>query len=339
MFKGLLTVDGTIDTQQFWPNGRSDADTVKVALNPNPFHFTPDPKTTKARPTNVFTGAQVLSRGKPTAAIKKGVITIRLQGIDATELHFQANLSTKGHTGKIIDNGTRFRQFFGETAAIALRGLLARAGKGVIPCRVVTTVDHPNDVFDMFGRFIGNIQVQIGGQWVDANLWLAENGWAFPTFYNSMTPTEISDVLTRTNAARQKGLGIWPHFIQHVAQLNQGMTERAVGTPPTPKADIGPVLMPKIFRRLVKFSVSQQNQIFNGDFRSYLGTQSDPVIDRQVFLKNPDQKPPGTKTPDANLESRFSPQEILLKDPGDMVFFEKPSTLLDATGKKRILKF
>ena len=38
------------------------------------------------------------------------------------------------------------------------------------------------------------------------------------------------------------------------------------------------------------------------------------------------------------LESRFSPQEVLLKDPGDMVFFEKPSTLVDKAGT-RILKF
>ena len=337
MFKGLLTVDGTIDTQQFWPNGRSDADTVKVAVKADSFTFTPDPKTTPARQTNVFAGAQVMSRGQPTPAIKNGTITIRLQGVDATELHYQADLSTKSHNGPIKDNGTRFRQFFGETAAIALHGLFARVGKGVIPCKVVTMVDHPNDVFDMFGRFIGNIHVQIGGKTVDANLWLAENGWVFPTFYNSMSPTEISDVLTRTTAARKKKLGIWPHAIQHVGQFNMGLTERPVGTKPTPKADIGSVLMPKIFRRLVKFSVSQENQIFSKDFRSYLGTQSDPVVDRTAFLKNPN-KAPSKSSPDANLESRFSPQEVLLKDPGDMVFFEKPSTLVDKAGT-RILKF
>ena len=70
MFKGLLTVDGTIDTQQFWPNGRSDADTVKVSVHANSFQFTPDPKTTKAKVTKVFTGAQIESRGKPTPAMR-----------------------------------------------------------------------------------------------------------------------------------------------------------------------------------------------------------------------------------------------------------------------------
>ena len=75
MFKGLLTVDGTIDTQQFWPNGRSDADTVKVAVKADSFTFTPDPKTTPARQTNVFAGAQVMSRGQPTPAIKNGTST------------------------------------------------------------------------------------------------------------------------------------------------------------------------------------------------------------------------------------------------------------------------
>ena len=150
MFKGLLTVDGTIDTTQFWPSGRSDADTVKVAVNAGSFQFTPDPKTTKASLTKVFTGANVLSRGKPTPAIKNGTITIRLQGIDATELHFQSNLPTKNHPTPIKDNGTRFRQPFGETAAIALGGLLARAGKGIVRCKVITTVDRPNDVYDPF---------------------------------------------------------------------------------------------------------------------------------------------------------------------------------------------
>jgi endonuclease YncB( thermonuclease family) len=334
MFKGRLTVDGTIDKTQFWPSGRSDADTVKVAVNANSFQFTPDPATTQPRPTTVFATALVKGRGPPAPAIKNSAITIRLQGIDATELHFSANLPTKGKPGSIKDNGTRYRQFFGETAAIALHGLLVQAGKGTIRCQVVSTVDHPNDVFDMFGRFIGNIVVQIGGRAVDANLWLAENGWAFPTFYNSMTPTEISDVKTRTDAARAAGRGIWPHVIQHVAQLNRGMTERKVGTKPTPAMDVGPVLMPKIFRRLVKFSVSQENQLFAQDFRSFLANQTDPVVSRAGFLANPDQKAPPAGSPDGNLASRFSATEVLQPDPSDMVFFEQDSTLVDKNGKK-----
>ena len=337
MATGMLTVTGTLDTSQFWPTARSDADTVKVGVTAASFTFTPDPSKQKAQLTKAFQGAQVQGKGK-TAAIKNGVITIRLQGIDATELHYRASLPSKGAANKLVNNGTDFRQFFGETATVKLHDQIAKAGRSPVACTVVTRVDHPNDVFDTFGRFIGNVFVKIGGKDADMNLWLAENGWAFPTFYNSMSKQEINDVLTRSNAARKKGLGIWPQLMEHVGQLNLGMIERRKVTTFDPKKDVGPVLMPKIFRRLVRFTVSQQNHLFTGDFRSFLGQQTDPFLLLTDFLKNPKVKAPGKSTPNGNLQSRFSPQEVFQDLPGDLVFFEQPSTLVDAKGKK-ITKF
>src|SRR5450631_1778231 len=175
MATGMLTVTGTLDTSQFWPAGRSDADTVKVSVTANSFSFTPDPKKQKAQVTKVFQGAQVQGKGK-TAAIKNSSITIRLQGIDATELHYAATLPKHGAKAPFVDNGKFFRQFFGETATVKLHDLIAKAGRSPLNCTVLTRVDHPNDVFDTFGRFIGNVVVKIGGKDVDANLWLAENG-------------------------------------------------------------------------------------------------------------------------------------------------------------------
>ena len=47
-------------------------------------------------------------------------------------------------------------------------------------CRVVTGVSKPNDVFDTYGRFIGDIIVTgKNGKDVDLNLWMAQKGWAF----------------------------------------------------------------------------------------------------------------------------------------------------------------
>ena len=333
MATGMLTVTGKLDTSQFWPTGRSDADTVKVAVSATSFTFTPDPKKQKAKATTVFQGAQVQGKGK-TPAIKNGSITIRLQGIDATELHYAATLPKHGAKAPFKNNGTFFRQFFGETATTKLHDLMAKAGRSPVDCKVVTRVDRPNDVFDTFGRFIGNVVVSIGGKDVDANLWLAENGWAFPTFYNSMSAKEISDVLTRCNAARRAKKGIWPRLMSHVGQLNLGMTERKNVKTFDPKKDVGPDMMPKIFRRLVRFTVSQENNLFTGDFRSFLGSQSDPFMLLKDFLKNPAAKAPGKSTPNGNLESRFSPQEVFQDLPGDLVFFEQPSTLIDGKGNK-----
>ena len=39
MAKGLLEVDATLDTRQFWPDGGSDADTTKVVVQPKSFRF------------------------------------------------------------------------------------------------------------------------------------------------------------------------------------------------------------------------------------------------------------------------------------------------------------
>ena len=88
--KGLLRVTGTMDITQFWPDSESDADTVKVRVEK--IEFSPDrvahlPFAT----THVFDNALVKgAQGPPKPPIKNGRLTIRLQGIDATELRRRA---------------------------------------------------------------------------------------------------------------------------------------------------------------------------------------------------------------------------------------------------------
>ena len=328
MAKGELRVSGKMVLGQFWPTGLSDADTVTVQLTANSFTFSPDPANKPFRTTKAFDNATV--KGTTTRpAIRKNNITIRLQGIDATELHYAATLHGTG----LQDNGKRFRQFFGETATEKLHDFTAQLGTGPIPCEVVSAVDHPNDVFDTFGRFVGDVLITIKGKKVDLNHWLVENGWAFQTYYNSMSPDEIKIIQKLSEAARKAKRGIWPHLIQHVGQLNPGMVFRLKGKP-NDKADIGPVLMPKIFRRQVRFVISQLNHLpaGSGDFRSFLGAQTDPFVTLKAFLKNPKVKAPGKTSPNANLKSLFNAQEVFASMPGDLVFFEKPSTLVDSSG-------
>jgi endonuclease YncB( thermonuclease family) len=77
-------------------------------------------------------------------------------------------------------------------------------------CRVVTEVEKPNDLFDTYGRFIGDIIISDkNGKDVDINLWMAQKGWAFPTFYTSMSEEEINKFQTAAAAAQKKKLGIW----------------------------------------------------------------------------------------------------------------------------------
>ncbi|MDQ6700361.1 MAG: thermonuclease family protein [Acidobacteriota bacterium] len=170
---------------------------------------------------------------------------------------------------------------------------------------------------------------------IDLNHWLVENGWAFPTYYNSMSVDEIKAIQKLSEAARKAKRGIWPHMIHHVSQLNLGMLFRPKGKP-NDKSDVGPVLMPKIFRRQVRFVISQLNHLpaGAGDFRSFLGAQPDPFVTLSAFFKNPKIKAPGKNSPNRNLTSVVNAQEVFAPMPGDLVFFEMPSTLVDNNGKK-----
>ena len=92
---GMLEVAGSIDVKQFWPDGRSDADTTKVLVNVGggAIQFRKN-AATPFQVTHVFENALV--KGRTTKApIKNGQLTIRLQGIDATELHYQPSALSK----------------------------------------------------------------------------------------------------------------------------------------------------------------------------------------------------------------------------------------------------
>src|SRR4029077_14423031 len=135
MPKGLLEVSGTIDLAQFWPTGESDADTVKVLLSgPNAFRFTLHPGA-PSKVTHAFEGATVKGKVSKPAIDKEGRVTIRLQGIDAPELHYRPTAPTlngkkptPAKRAKFPAANGNFRQKLGETAAIALGEFLAKAG-------------------------------------------------------------------------------------------------------------------------------------------------------------------------------------------------------------------
>ncbi|MBH0207001.1 MAG: hypothetical protein A4C66_11110 [Nitrospira sp. HN-bin3] len=86
---GKLMIDGTVDLSQFWPIGESDADTTKIVLTVLPGAVQYQPPDGIPRPTTKFDEACVKSFGKLKPVIKDGKITLRLQGLDAPELHYQ----------------------------------------------------------------------------------------------------------------------------------------------------------------------------------------------------------------------------------------------------------
>src|SRR5215475_9122766 len=132
---GLLEVSGTLDLTQFWPAGESDADTAKVHLSgANAFRFREHPGDA-FKITHAFDGAQVHGKGVKDAIDKQGRITIRLQAIDAPELHYRPvapTLDKKKPTDKqrkaFNAANANFRQHYGETAAVELFTFLSSVG-------------------------------------------------------------------------------------------------------------------------------------------------------------------------------------------------------------------
>ena len=200
--------------------------------------------------THAFENALVKGGLSKPPIDKKNRINIRLQGVDAPELHFRPTMPTLNKKKPPRRSTTNSRRpmvisasISAKSAAVALHGFLSKAGSGAIACTVRTAVDDPSDVFDTYGRFIGNIFVHVGGQEQDANLWLAANGWAFPTFYVTMSPQEIDDVVTRTETARKKKLGIWKTASADLKPFDASLKFRSKGAP-DPAGDVGPVIMP-----------------------------------------------------------------------------------------------
>src|SRR4029453_12454208 len=223
---GLLEILGTIDLQQFWPAGLSDADTskVKVTVGTNSFRFRKTPADGFVV-THVFDDAVVKGKVSKPAIDKESRVTVRLQGIDAPELPYRpsAELKKTVRTAEqqrlYLDWNLEYRQRLAETATVELREFLQRGDQDPLPCVVRTAVDEPGDAFDTYGRLVGDIYVTIAGAETDVNLWLVEQGWAFPAFYNSMSNEEIDRFYAagRDAAKDKRGVG--------------GIYEKTIGRP------------------------------------------------------------------------------------------------------------
>jgi endonuclease YncB( thermonuclease family) len=332
--KGLLEVSGTIDLAQFWPSGESDADTVKVMLSgPNAFRFTPHPGAA-SKVTHAFEGATVKGKVSKPAIDNKNRVTIRLQGIDAPELHYRPTAPTlngKKPTPQQRANfntaNANFRQKFGETSTVGLGKFLAKAGKSPIKCVVRTAVDEPNEVFDTFGRLVGDIFMTVGGREQNANHWLCQHGWAFPTFYSSMTKQEITDLTALSASARKAKMGIWKRATSDVSAFDRALVFRKNGTP-HPASDHGPVFLPKLFRRRSTFGIALAAKMTRGPFKSYLIAEPDACFDTAQFLS----QGVAAATP-RRLDEFVSLASKFTVGPADLVFQENSSHVVGKNGK------
>jgi endonuclease YncB( thermonuclease family) len=329
---GLLRIRGKIDLRQFWPEGESDADTtkIKVIVGANSFAHAADGKTFKT--THAFDTAFAKGTSRKKLIDAQGRVTVRLQGIDAPELHFQAGALKADAPGVTPEkraaynaaNRRKRRQYQAETATVALGQKLSQFGAGMIDCEMLSLVDHPYEVVDTYGRFIGNIKVGKAFA-TDINIWLAEQGWAYPTFYSSMESEEIDAFLAAMKVAGRKN--VWRYYATDTKVFDPNLVERKPPTVAEPSKDKGPVLMPKLFRRQVAHRMETQADIFNGAFKAFLEKRPDTCYDLKDFLAN------GVHSAKPRRLDQFMDGARFTVKPHEIVFGEKPSTVVDENGK------
>ncbi|MCK1384032.1 thermonuclease family protein [Bradyrhizobium sp. 21] len=337
---GLLEVEGTIEVGQFWPEGRSDADTTKVVVNiaPDAIRFRKN-DSSPFQPTHVFDNAKVKGRTN-TAPIKNGKLTIRLQGIDAPELHYQPSPLSPAEKKGLTEPKRQayhevthpYRQLLGATSSKALHDFLAGLGEATLACRVFTHVDAPNEVFDTYGRLVGDIEVTIGGRKIDVNHWLVEQGFAYPTFYSSMNDDEIKALLALAKSARTKKLPVWKHLARTIGAFDFALREPKTNETDVLATDKGPVILPKLYRRYTNWSARKKAKVTSQTFQKFLdegsGGKPDTCYAIDDFLANGVH----SATP-RNFAEFVEGGKTIKFQPEGLVFGEAPSRLVGADGK------
>lgn len=328
---GLLAIHGTLDIRQFWPTGDSDADTLEI-LNPS-FGFASDnsegtisllpAENWKYRTPNGEL-APIVTKGTNKLGAKINKVRVRLQGIDAPELHYQP---------KVV-GGKRFRQFLAESSALALHDKLrvfASPGQFMLPCVAKSHVSDPKEAFDIYGRLVGNVSVQSYGFSLDLNYWLLENGWAFASLYNSMSLTEMEIVREASAHAMTNRLGIFQeteYASNRITEFGQDVFRKL--TLPNLYDDSGPVMNPKFYRRQATHFVKEQNKPTGKTFieslasdKNYKGLPFHLFQNMSPQDRNDIKK---LKRACVNIGSMISP-DGLLPDAREVIFVESPSAI------------
>ena len=338
MASGLLEVRGSIELDQFWPAGTSDADTTKilVRVGRDSFRFSKG-EDHPLRTTHAFEDAVVIGkRGRRPAVRDGGVIVVRLQGIDAPELHYRPASARRPkdrnarQSELYFEWNYEYRQPLAESATIALRGMLADAGANPAPCVVRTVVDNPSQVFDTYGRFVGDVHVTLGAESVSINHWLVATGWALPALYSSMSAEEIEGLLAAAAGPMRDGHGVWKRLGASGARFDWDRRYRGKGaTPADARADTGSILLPKLFRRQSTWAVNRRAEMVEGTFAGYLAARPEGCYLTKDFLEQGVEAAPHRR-----LDEFVATDGTVAIQAGDVVFQEEPSALRGSDGRE-----
>lgn len=325
----LVVIAGSIDTNRFWPRGTADADTIKLDITNGGFYYGAPYSKSKLRKTNIFDSAySLVDKEKKPLISDKGIVDIRLQGVDAPELHYPVQFENSD--AHLI----HYRQYYGKTATVDLLSALGGEEKN-IDCEVWTYVDKPSDLFDAYGRALGYaFTLNSSGDAFDLHIneWLIESGLALPTFYSTMQIEEIEYLAYLAKRAARYKRGVWSNLTTEIRKSQLKLKFNYSDKKYERKEDIGPVMFPKVFRRACKWL----RGIEIGEIK--------PKTSFTTFLKHQPSVNFSYIDDMLNFGPRYAIPIFKLEDviygtgrvgisPLKVVFYEEPSFIYDKRGK------
>lgn len=329
----ILTIDGTIKLAQFWPKGSSDADTTKLVLTVSNESFrVREPGDPAARVTHAYAGASVKASGVDKALIKNNTITVRLQRIDAPELHARPKFilldKKTGEFGSLAGTGFTkdFRQRQRETATLRLAKFLESRGGAEVACTFTTQLEPtegPGAAIDAYGRFVGDIMLST----TNLNLWALEQGLAVVALYNSMHDFEIAESLAAWQKGQRAREGI-ARFYRSTFGRFEPLEFRKAGSRVSNETSAR-FIHPKFFRRQCTWWAYHQAKKYNGSFADFLQRQAEKCFHMDDFLAK------HNKAPKQLLYDKKTDGNGVAWPPEAFIFIEAPATVEQVTAEGR----
>jgi hypothetical protein len=203
----------------------------------------------------------------------------------------------------------------------------------------ITFVDQPNDTFDMFGRYVGNITVYADGFALDINHWLLEHGWAVPGLYNSMTEREINVARALSQAAAADNLGLYKsnYYKEKLIDFEYDLVVRHHVDPESFALydDKGALINPKFFRRQSLYEAKERNRPSGESFRESLVADSNY---RALTYAKFSSLPESSRKDLTKLRPETVPLGSLISQAGalpkadDLVYLEGAADIVTADG-------
>jgi endonuclease YncB( thermonuclease family) len=326
-----LEIAGRIKFDQFWPEGKSDADTTKLLL-------TVDRNSMRVKlagqnnfmSTQAYQDAGILAavdedtgQRKIMPLIKSNTLTIRLQRIDAPELHYRPD--ARGSEGALKGTGLikDYRQHQAETAVVKLAQFLQSFGSSSLNCTFTSELkatEGPGAAIDKYGRFVGDIILPDG---TNLNLWLLEQGLAVVALYDSMLPTEIDESVAAWRRGRSKRTGIARHYSARFTAFDGEVVYRPVGSA-IANETTRKFIHPKFYRRQTSWWAFMQAEIFEGDFGDWLTEKNEHCWYLPEFRED------GRRARKQPLYERETDGNGISWEPEDFIFAESQSSLYRA---------